>query len=111
MEVTDVLPVEVLKRIDARTSEIQAVLEQHGGMLRTVIERLNLLIDLLAPKEGNRDGIPLDELLAHLIRQNAEQLMLTRGVLEALQKLGKELPDAVIAAMAENGGAETRATS
>ena len=99
MESTDLPAVERLARIDARTSETQIALDEQGVLLRTAVERLNLLVELLTPKEGEREGVPLDELLAHLIRQNTEQLSLTRRVLEAIQKLGEELPGAVASAV------------
>ena len=49
--------------------------------------------------------MPLDELLAHLIRQGAEHLALTKKLVESVNRLELSLPLDVVRAMADNFGA------
>ena len=90
---------------DAGAHENESVRNEQTALLRTVLERLEHIIELLTPKESSRDGVPLDELLAHLIRQGAEHLALTKKLLESVNRLELSLPLDVVRAMADNFGA------
>jgi hypothetical protein len=87
-----------LARIEAKGRDNAAILEAQGELLTIVLRQLAQIAELLTPKDGD-GGMPLDELLAHMIRQNDEQLRIARGLLDALQKLERTLPLAVLAAL------------
>ena len=88
----------------AGTYENESVLNEQTALLRTVLERLEHIIELLTPKEGSRDGVPLDELLAYLIRQGTEHLALTKKLVESVNRFELSLPLDVVRAMADNFG-------
>jgi|GEM_PF-3043658 hypothetical protein len=87
-----------LARIEAQGRANAAILEAQGELLTIVLRQLTQIAELLTPRD-NDGGVPLDELLAHMIRQNDEQLRIARGLLDALQKLERNLPPAVVAAL------------
>ncbi|MGB8843644.1 MAG: hypothetical protein WCC64_21540 [Aliidongia sp.] len=87
-----------LARIEATGQGTTAVLDAQGELLTLVLRQLAQIAELLVPR-GDDDGMPLDELLARMIRQNEEQLRTTRAILDALRKLEKDLPRAVVAAL------------
>ena len=91
-----------LTRLERQGAETQTAIVLQGEIIRTVVERLNLIVDLLTPND--HDGVALDELLAHLIKQNSEQLVLARRLLEALERLEQELPRSVLRALGSRAG-------
>jgi len=106
METPDTRPTATPSTNGAGTHENESVLNDQSALLRTVLGRLDHIIELLTPKEGSRDGVPLDELLAHLIRQGADYLALTRKLLESVNRLERSLPLDVVRAMSDNFGGE-----
>jgi hypothetical protein len=89
---------EGLARVEATGQDMAAVLDAQGELLTLVLRQLAQIAELLTPRSED-NGIPLDELLARMIRQNEEQLTTARAVLNALQKLETELPRAVVVAL------------
>jgi hypothetical protein len=105
MTTPDTQPAATPNTNGAGTHENESLRNEQTALLRTVLERLEHIIELLTPKEGSRDGVPLDELLAHLIRQGAEHLALTKKLVESVNRLELSLPLDVVRAMADNFGA------
>ncbi len=95
-----------LGRIEASGNETATALHAQGELLQTAVRQLAEIVDLLTPKEGSRDGVPLDELLAHMIRQNAEQLALAHRLVEAVNRLEQNLPRQVAEAVGGRVGQE-----
>jgi hypothetical protein len=87
-----------LTRIEATGQDSVAALATQGELLTLVLRQLTQIAELLAPRDDD-DGMPLDELLARMIRQNEEQLRTARAILDVLRKLETELPRAVVAAL------------
>lgn len=58
--------------------QIAAAIIQHTAMLRTVLERLDQLVQLLTPKPS--DGPTLDELLAGLVTLISDQAVLLKRI-------------------------------
>lgn len=104
MDQVETPPPGLLQQIDLRTRELHETTHEHGKLLVTLVQRLDRLLDLLTPKDLDPDRVQLDELLAHLIQQNREQLLLARRMVEVVSKLQAELPKEVVAALLASGG-------
>jgi hypothetical protein len=65
-------------RTGAQDQQVAAAITQHTAMLRTVLERLDELVQLLTPKPS--DGPTLDELLAGLVTLVSDQAVLLRRI-------------------------------
>ena len=65
-------------RTDVLEQHIATGVGRNGMMLRTVIERLDVIVDLLTPKVG--EGPTLDELLARLIELVTDQTVLLKRI-------------------------------
>jgi len=65
-------------RTAVQTEQIAAAVGQQTAMLRTVLERLNELVQLLTPKPS--DGPTLDELLAGLVTLVSDQTVLLKRI-------------------------------
>jgi hypothetical protein len=87
-----------LTRIEAPGQDSVAALATQGELLTLMLRQLTQIAELLAPRDDD-DGMPLDELLARMIRQNEEQLRTARAILDVLRKLETELPRAVVAGL------------
>jgi hypothetical protein len=53
------------------------------------------IVSLLMPKEGGREGPTLEELLAKLLSQQQQIIMIGKATQADVDRLGKTLPDAV----------------
>ena len=94
---------ERLSRIEEAQQVAGAALQAQGETLQVLVRHLAEIIGLLTPKESS--GPHLDELLAHLVKQNSEQLRLIHDLVEALNRLEHELPAKVAAALRSTDGA------
>ena len=56
---------------------------------------MGTIVSLLMPKEGGREGPTLEELLAKLLSQQQQIIMIGKATQADLDRLGKTLPDAV----------------
>ena len=65
-------------RTGAEGQQIAAAITQHTAMLRTVLERLDQLVQLLTPKPS--DGPALDELLAALVTLISDQAVMLKRI-------------------------------
>jgi uncharacterized protein YihD (DUF1040 family) len=65
-------------RTEITNGQITAGLAQQSGLLRSVLERLDEVIQLLTPKPS--DGPTLDELLAGLVTLVSDQAVLLKRI-------------------------------
>lgn len=89
-----------IARIEQATHDNAAAVQAQGELLRTAIARLDQIIELLSPQDGD-GGVSLDELLAHLIKQMGEQLELIRSLVQAVARIEAKQPAAVAQKVAE----------
>ena len=68
----------LLVQSDGGSQQIAAAVAQQTAMLRTVLERLDQLVQLLTPKPN--DGPTLDELLAGLVTLVSDQTVLLKRI-------------------------------
>jgi hypothetical protein len=69
------------------THDLLAAIHEQG---RQTLELVGTIVSLLMPKEGGREGPTLEELLAKLLSQQQQIIMIGKAT-----RLGKTLPDAV----------------
>jgi hypothetical protein len=78
------------------TRELLAAIHEQG---RLTLELLGTIVTLLMPKEGGREGPTLEELLAKLLSQQQQIIMIGEATQADIDRLGKTLPDAVAEAL------------
>jgi DNA-directed RNA polymerase sigma subunit (sigma70/sigma32) len=89
---------EGLARVEQETHQIVEAVGLQNEQIRVTIARLDEIIALLTPKDDA--GEPsLSDLLAHLIAQNREQLILTRQAVDLLVDVQQNLPDKTVEAL------------
>jgi hypothetical protein len=71
-------------RIETGIAGLSAAAAVNTGQLRAAIDILKEIFKCVSPEEGERQGIPLDELLAQLIMLLREQGRDLRKILEIL---------------------------
>jgi hypothetical protein len=74
------------------THDLLAAIHEQG---RQTLELVGTIVSLLMPKEGGREGPTLEELLAKLLFQQQQIIMIGKATQADLDRLGKTLPDAV----------------
>ena len=74
------------------THDLLAAIHEQG---RQTLELVGTIVSLLMPKEGGREGPTLEELLAKLMSQQQQIIMIGKATQADLDRLGKTLPDAV----------------
>jgi hypothetical protein len=74
------------------THDLLAAIHEQG---RQTLELVGTIVSLLMPKEGGREGPTLEELLAKLVSQQQQIIMIGKATQADLDRLGKTLPDAV----------------
>ena len=74
------------------THELLAAIHEQG---RQTLELVGTIVSLLMPKEGGREGPTLEELLAKLLSQQQQIIMIGKATQADVDWLGKALPDAV----------------
>jgi hypothetical protein len=75
--------------------DLLAAIHEQG---RQTLELVGTIVSLLMPKEGGRDGPTLEELLAKLLSQQQQIIMIGKATQADVDRLGKTLPDAVVEA-------------
>ena len=76
--------------------EILAQLEEQGRQTQDLVRSL---VTLLLPKQGNRDGPTLEEMLAAMLAQQQKLIGIAEATQSSVERLGETLPDAVAEAM------------
>ncbi|WP_292530113.1 hypothetical protein [Methylocystis sp.] len=89
---------DALSRIETETHNILAAAKSQNDQNRLAIARLDEIIALLTPKD-NAGEPTLSELLAHLIAQGREQLILTRKAVDLLIDMQQNLPSKTVEAL------------
>jgi hypothetical protein len=89
---------EGLARVELETRLIVEAVGLQNEQIRISIARLDEIIALLMPKD-NAGEPTLSDLLAHLIAQNREQLILSRKTIDLLVDMQKSLPDKTVEAL------------
>jgi hypothetical protein len=74
------------------THDLLAAIHEQG---RQTLELVGTIVSLLMPKEGGREGPTLEELLAKLLSQQQQIIMIGKATQADVDRLGKTLPDAV----------------
>ena len=74
------------------TPDLLVAIHEQG---RQTLELVGTIVSLLMPKEGGREGPTLEELLAKLLSQQQQIIMIGKATQADLDRLGKTLPDAV----------------
>ena len=78
------------------TRELLAAIHEQG---RLTLELVGTIVSLLMPKEGGREGPTLEELLAKLLSQQQQIIMIGKATQADVNRLEKTLPDAVAEAI------------
>ena len=81
------------------THDMLAAIHEQG---RQTLELVGTIVSLLMPKEGGREGPTLEELLAKLLFQQQQIIMIGKATQADVDRLGKTLPDAVAEAIDGN---------
>jgi DNA-directed RNA polymerase sigma subunit (sigma70/sigma32) len=89
---------EGLARVEQETHQIVEAVGLQNEQIRVTIARLDEIIALLTPKDDAGEPT-LSDLLAHLIAQNREQLILSRKTIDFLVDMQKSLPDKTVEAL------------
>ncbi len=83
--------------------ELQGSIEEKLGAIesqgRQTLELLKALIGMLLPKEGAREGLSLEELLAKLVAQQREAITIGKITQADLRRFRETLPAAVAEAV------------
>ena len=74
------------------THDLLAAIHEQG---RQTLELVGTIVSLLMPKEGGREGPTLEELLAKLLSQQQQIIVIGKATQADVDLLGKTLPDAV----------------
>jgi hypothetical protein len=70
---------------------VRAVLATIEGQTRQTLELLRTLIGLIVPMVDERDGPPLEDLIATLVAQNRDLLAIARRTLVDVRVIGDRL--------------------
>ena len=74
------------------THDLLVAIHEQG---RQTLELVGTIVSLLMPKEGGREGPTLEELLAKLLSQQQQIIMIGKATQADVDRLGKTLQDAV----------------
>ena len=78
-----------LKLVERQLTGVREGQEEHSASLRAISDKLDRLIEILTPKET--DGPTLDEILAMLVAQIAQQNVLLRRIDERTGEIHEHL--------------------
>jgi hypothetical protein len=81
------------------THDLLAAIHEQG---RQTLELVGTIVSLLMPREGGREGPTLEELLAKLLSQQQQIIMIGEATQADVDRLAKTLPDAVAEAIDGN---------
>ena len=96
---------EVEDHEDSVRETLAAILEQ----TRQTLELLRTLIALIVPIVGDREGPPLEDLIATLVAQNRDLLTIARRIQADVRAIGDRLPAGV--SPEQNGHGESGAAA
>jgi len=80
-------------------SEIPELLAAINEQGRLTLELVGTVVSLLTPKDGGREGPTLEELMAKLLFQQQQIIMIGEATQADVDRLAKTLPDAVAEAI------------
>ena len=86
-----------LASIEQAVHGIAGTQKSHGDLLRMLVEGQQEVVKLLTPEP--KDGPSLDELLGHVIGQQAELLGYARQIVKSQAQMEQNLPGDVVRAM------------
>jgi hypothetical protein len=89
---------EALARVEQETHQVVDAVHIQNEQIRLTIARLDEIIGLLTPKDDAGEPT-LSDLMAHLITQGREQLILTRRTLDLLLDMQQNLPAKTVEAL------------
>ncbi|MBU3890932.1 hypothetical protein [Methylosinus sp. KRF6] len=89
---------EGLARVEQESHQIVEAVGLQNEQIRITIARLDEIIALLTPKDDAGEPT-LSDLLAHLIAQNREQLILSRKTFDLLVDMQQSLPNKMVEAL------------
>jgi hypothetical protein len=75
--------------------DIREILATIQGQGRQTLELLRTLIDLIVGVVGDREGPPLEDLIATLVAQNRDLLTIARRIQADVRVIGDRLPAAI----------------
>lgn len=99
---------EAIARIEQETHEIVTAVRSQNDQIRVTIARLDEIVALLTPKDDAGEPT-LTDLLAHLIAQGREQLILTRKTVDLLIDMPQNLPSKTVDALEAHFSSLSRA--
>ena len=74
---------------------VRAILTTIESQTRQTLELLRTLIGLVVPMVDDRDGPPLEDLIATLVAQNRDLLTISRRIQADVRVIGDRLTDGV----------------
>ncbi len=90
---------EALDRVEQETHQVVEAVHIQNEQIRLTIARLDEIIALLTPKDGDAGEPTLTDLVTHLITQGREQLVLTRRTVDLLIDMQRNLPAKTVEAL------------
>jgi inosine-uridine nucleoside N-ribohydrolase len=84
--------------------DIREILATIQDQSRQTLELLRTLIGLVVPIVGDREGPPLEDLIATLVAQNRDLLTIARRIQADVRAIGDRLP--AVVGTEQNGGSE-----
>ena len=97
----DAIEAEAGNHEDSIRETLATILEQ----TRQTLELLRTLIGLIVPIVGDREGPPLEDLIATLVAQNRDLLTIARGIQADVRAIGDRLAAGV--SSEQNGHGES----
>jgi hypothetical protein len=81
--------------VEAADHDIREILATIQDQGRQTLELLRTLISLIVPIVGDREGPPLEDLIATLVAQNRDLLTIARRIHADVRAIGDRLPGVV----------------
>jgi hypothetical protein len=100
------MPVEDATEAEAVDQDIREILAIIQDQSRQTLELLRTLIGLIVPIVGDREGPPLEDLIATLVAQNRDLLTMVRRIQADVRTIADRLP--AVATPDPNGQREER---
>ena len=101
---------DILARIEAGQADLEAgqeatakILEGHSDLLRTIVERLGLILEKLCPEAI--EGPTLQELLAEMVTRLGDQTVLLNRIDRRTESMATSLPTDIVRALSGASGA------
>jgi hypothetical protein len=86
------MPVEDATEAEAADQDIREILAIIQDQSRQTLELLRTVIGLIVPIVGDREGPPLEDLIAILVAQNRDLLTIVRRIQADIRAIADSLP-------------------